>query len=257
MVLRTHNATGVLSPRRLSLLGCAAMLVRTRAVVALAQPKGSPNPVEEQQMFRRFCLHLHEKLDQIVLRSKEPPPKASAPASAPSTAAPATASGKRSPDVADPTSSYIPQRWLLMACYEAAHSEERISPPRREGVTIDLFARLTGDERVIQPSADGSLALYDEAAAIYRVRGAETSLEEPAGPGEPRQPTCFAQVVQASLASLRVCPVPPVPPALRDLCIESPARTCSPRVKSSRYAQHGQRRTWQRVRLFLRNWRSG
>ena len=133
------------------------MLVLTRAVVALSQPegKGKQEPQAEQLMFLRYALHLQEQYN--LLKVKE----------APSATAPSPSASSK----VDPTARYTPSRWLLMSCYEAVHSDEYMSPARREALTIALFARVTGNETLEASNAERKLALYNEAAAIHRCAG--------------------------------------------------------------------------------------
>ena len=137
------------------------MLVLTRATVALAQPPFElpiSGPAVEQLAFWRFCLHLREQLDLLLRSSSDE-----------EMAATATISATTAPT--DIKASYQPARWLLLSCYEAAHALERVSPGRREAACIALLAKLTGDARLLDPSADASLAVYNECAAIYRRAG--------------------------------------------------------------------------------------
>jgi len=136
------------------------MLIRTRAVIALAQPSQPEqmDPEGESIMFNAFRAHIDAHLNTLR-RNQQLPLEA----------------GPSNPEreVANPAARYTPARWLLMSCYEVAHAEEfyQIKRDRREAMAVALFARLTGDKRLLNLTATESLALYEEAAAAYRRAG--------------------------------------------------------------------------------------
>ena len=136
------------------------MLIRTRAVIALAQPSKPEqmDPEGESIMFNAFRAHIDAHLNTLR-RNQQLPLEA----------------GPTNPerDVANPAARYTPARWLLMSCYEVANAEEfyQLKRDRREAMAVALFARLTGDKRLLNLTATESLALYEEAAAAYRRAG--------------------------------------------------------------------------------------
>lgn len=138
----------------------SGMLIRTRAVIALAQPSQPEqmDPEGESIMFNAFRAHIDAHLNTLR-RNQQLPLEA----------------GPSNPEreVANPAARYTPARWLLMSCYEVAHAEElyQIKRDRREAMAVALFARLTGDKRLLNLTATESLALYEEAAAAYRRAG--------------------------------------------------------------------------------------
>ena len=178
------------------------MLVRTRAVISLAQPRSKASPeYGELYMFRNFCLHVKHELE-AVLRERaardaaptaaaeqstmpDAPTDSSTPTSTSSTAAPINNTSPGAPTTLDlPTdvaARYIPARWLLLSCYEAMHGEGCLLSSLRPGVTvrterraalmIALFIRLTGAKALLPPmrrASDAANALYDEAVVIFR-----------------------------------------------------------------------------------------
>lgn len=162
-------------------------LVRTRAVVALAQEReavaaGDPLPVEtagQQERFRIFCLNLREALDQ-VLRSKA---LSKGNADAMATAEPSERQEQKLTDsaaaaVSEPDSAqvtrYAPTRWLLLSCYEATLSAEfvqAVSSARRESITLALFLKVTGFDKLLPAWKHAALdahMLFEDAIEIHR-----------------------------------------------------------------------------------------
>jgi hypothetical protein len=254
------------------------MLVRTRAVVALAQPTdaASNHPELEQRMFKLFRLHLAQQLNELLIvslsrevaRSKEGqgeggalelhalPPATSPPAAdrplaeyrssaedhssaedgasaeissppgpehrtrrphvvvearegATKRSAPASAPSGSSARV-DPTGSYAPSRWVLLSCYEAVLDDERIASSKSERVTLGLFTRLCADDRLGRLSTADRIALYSEAASIYRV---SFFLRDPSpNPAPPSRLLALLPSRPRELASRT--PHAPVPPHL-------------------------------------------
>ena len=169
------------------------MLVRTRAAVNIAQPP-MRSGMEEQEMFRKFCTHLRQSLQEVVERKVEPAEAAAAPSAAePATAtATETATSKAmSLQPVDHTARYEPTRWLLLSCYEATHGPgcalsripgAALTATRREGFAVRLFIRLTGATKLLPPSRHAAVdcrELYEEAVAVHRRAGSLGSLPSP------------------------------------------------------------------------------
>lgn len=154
------EAPSVRGPASRACVRPSGMLIRTRAVIALAQPSKPEqmDPEGESIMFNAFRAHIDAHLNTLR-RNQQLPLEA----------------GPSNPEreVANPAARYTPARWLLMSCYEVAHAEEfyQIKRDRREAMAVALFARLTGDKRLLNLTATESLALYEEAAAAYRRAG--------------------------------------------------------------------------------------
>ena len=132
-------------------------LARTRALVHLVQP--SLQADGELEMFRLYTQHVKTQLQELL----------SMPAAA--------ASNELSVGEKSAPTQYIPSRWLLLSCYEAALSAEDsglIRQSQRERITIALFLRLTADPFLVpanKHAAADCRMLYEDAIEIHRRLG--------------------------------------------------------------------------------------
>ena len=142
-------------------------LARTRGLVHLAQPALQADG--ELKMYASYAQHLKAQLEALLCVAPDAGPSTSHELS---TAEPGPAAPAR----------YIPSRWLLLSCYEAALSAEDSGFIRQSGVervTVALFLLLTADKFLLPVNTHAAAdcrMLYEEAVGIHRRVGQQRSL---------------------------------------------------------------------------------